>query len=257
MRVWRGQPNPLGATWDGMGVNFALFSEGATSVELCLYHGADDDAESACIPIRDRTNQIWHCYLPDIRPGQLYGFRVNGPYAPEQGTRFNPSKLLLDPYARAITGAMRWSDSLFAYKVGNPNGDLERDDTNSAGSMPKCVVVDPTFAWGDDRAPKVPWNRTVIYECHVKGMTMRHPDVPEYLRGTYLGLCTDVILDHLKSLGVTTVELLPVHHFVDDRMLVDRGLHNYWGYNSIAYFAPEARYATHTIGNQVYDFKSM
>jgi len=257
MRVWRGQPNPLGATWDGMGVNFALFSEGATSVELCLYHGADDDAESACIPIRDRTNQIWHCYLPDIRPGQLYGFRVNGPYAPDQGVRFNPAKLLLDPYARAITGGMRWSDSLFAYKVGSPEGDLERDDSNSAGSMPKCVVVDPTFAWGDDRAPKVPWNRTVIYECHVKGMTMRHPDVPEYLRGTYLGLCTDVILDHLKSLGVTTVELLPVHHFADDRMLVDRGLHNYWGYNSIGYFAPEARYATHAIGNQVYDFKSM
>jgi isoamylase len=152
---------------------------------------------------------------------------------------------------------MNWSDALFAYKVGDPNGDLERDDTNSAGSLPKCVVVDPTFAWGDDRAPKIPWNRTVIYECHVKGMTMRHPDVPEYLRGTYLGLCTDVIVDHLKSLGVTTVELLPVHHFVDDRMLVDRGLRNYWGYNSIGYFAPEARYATHTIGNQVYDFKSM
>ena len=257
MRVWRGRPYPLGATWDGMGVNFAIFSEGATGVELCLFRGAEDAADMARIPMRDRTNQIWHCYLPDVRPGQLYGFRVHGPYNPEQGLRFNPAKLLLDPYARAITGNLKWSDAPFAYKVGNPNGDLERDDTDSAGSMPKCVVVDPTFAWGDDRPPRVPWNKTVIYECHVKGMTMRHPEVPEHLRGTYLGLCTDVILDHLLSLGVTTVELLPVHHFIDDRMLIDRGLRNYWGYNSIGYFAPEARYATHAIGNQVYDFKSM
>jgi isoamylase len=257
MRVWRGQPYPLGATWDGMGVNFALFSESATGVELCLFRGADDATETEHIQVRDRTNQIWHCYLPDVRPGQLYGYRVHGPYEPNQGHRFNPAKLLLDPYARAVTGALKWSDSLFAYKLGNPNEDLERDDSNSAGSMPKCVVVDPTFAWGDDRRLKVPWNRTVIYECHVKGMTMRHPGVPEHLRGTYLGLCTDVVVDHLLSLGVTTVELLPVHHFVDDRMLVDRGLRNYWGYNSIGYFAPEARYATHAIGNQVYDFKSM
>jgi isoamylase len=257
MRVWRGQPYPLGATWDGMGVNFALFSENATGVELCLFRTADDGTESQKVQVRERTNMVWHCYLPDVRPGQLYGYRVHGPYEPQNGHRFNPAKLLLDPYARAITGPIKWSDAVFPYKVGSPNEDLEPDLTNSAGSMPKCVVVDSTFAWGDDRAPRVPWNRTVIYECHVKGMTMLHPRVPENLRGTYLGLCSDEILDHLLSLGVTCVELLPVHHFVDDRRLVDRGQRNYWGYNSIGYFAPEARYTASGVGNQVYEFKSM
>jgi isoamylase len=257
MRVWRGQPYPLGATWDGMGVNFALFSESATGVELCLFNGADDDTESVKIPVRERTNQIWHCYLPDVRPGQLYGYRVHGPYEPQQGHRFNPAKLLIDPYARAITGALKWSDTVFAYPVGGQHEDLEPDSRNSAGSMPKCVVIDPTFAWADDRPLRIPWNRTVIYECHVKGMTMLHPDVPEHLRGTYLGLCCDPVLDHLLSLGVTSVELLPVHHFIDDRRLVERGLRNYWGYNSIGYFAPEARYSAHGVGSQVYEFKSM
>jgi isoamylase len=240
-----------------MGVNFALFSENATGVELCLYSNEGDAEESTKIPVKDRTNQVWHCYLPDVRPGQLYGYRVHGPYDPSQGHRFNPAKLVIDPYARAITGGIRWSDSVFAYKVGGEREDLELDHSNSAGSMPKGVVVDTTFTWGDDRSPGIPWNRTVIYECHVKGMTMQHPGVPERLRGTYLGLATDPVIDHLLSLGVTTVELLPVHHFVDDRHLIEKGLKNYWGYNSIGYFAPEARYACSGLGNQMYEFKSM
>jgi isoamylase len=257
MRVWKGAPYPLGATWDGMGVNFAIFSENASDLELCLFRNAEDAEESAKIKLVERTNQVWHCYLPDVRPGQLYGWRVHGPYAPERGLPFNAAKLLLDPYARAISGGIKWDDTVFGYKLGGPNQDLERDDRNSAGAMPKCVVVDPTFAWGDDRSPRVPWNRMLIYETHVKGMTMQHPDVPAEIRGTYLGLCSDAVLDHLLALGVTSVELLPVHHFVDDRILVDRGLRNYWGYNSIGFFAPECRYASGGLGNQVYEFKSM
>ncbi len=257
MRVWRGNPYPLGATWDGMGVNFAIFSENATHAELCLFKGATDAEEMAHIHLKERTNQVWHCYLPDVRPGQLYGWRMHGPYEPNQGHRFNPAKLLLDPYAKAITGGIRWDDTVFGYKLGGPNEDLEKDERNSAGAMPKCVVVDPTFAWGDDRAPKVPWNRTVIYEAHLKGMTKLHPEVPESIRGTYLGMCSDVMLDYLLSLGVTSLELLPVHHFVDDRTLVDKGLRNYWGYNTIGFLAPEARYASGGLGNQVYEFKTM
>ena len=257
MRVWRGTPYPLGATWDGMGVNFAIFSENATHAELCLFKGENDAEESAHIHLKERTNQVWHCYLPDVRPGQLYGWRMHGPYEPEQGHRFNPAKLLLDPYALAITGGIRWDDTVFAYKLGGEKEDLERDDRNSAGAMPKCVVVDSTFAWGDDRAPKVPWNRTVIYEAHVKGMTKLHPEVPEPIRGTYLGMCSDVMLDYLLSLGVTSLELLPIHHFVDDRTLIDKGLRNYWGYNTIGFLAPEARYASGSLGHQVYEFKTM
>jgi isoamylase len=261
MRTWRGKPYPLGATWDGMGVNFAIFSENATGVELCLYDGEADAGECHRIALTERTNQVWHCYLPDVRPGQLYGYRVHGPYEPQKGHRFNPAKLLLDPYAKAITGGIRWDDTVFAYPMGGPREDLERDERNSAGAMPKCVVVDSTFAWGDDRPPSVPWNRTVIYETHVKGMTALHPGVPEQMRGTYLGLCADPVIDHMLALGVTAVELLPVHHFVDDRMLVDKGLRNYWGYNSIGFFAPDSRYAcgahSRQFGHQVYEFKSM
>ena len=257
MKVWQGRPYPLGATWDGMGVNFALFAENATGVELCLYRNHEDAEETEKIQLRERTNQVWHCYLPEVRPGQLYGYRVHGPYEPERGHRFNPAKMVLDPYARAVTGQVRWNDSVFAYQVGGPNEDLEPNATNSAGAMPKSVIVDSTFAWGDDRPPRTPWNRTVIYEAHVKGMTIRHPDVPEHLRGTYLGLCTDPILDHLRALGITAVELLPVHHFINDRRLVEMGLTNYWGYNSIGFFAPDARYATTGGGNQVYEFKTM
>ncbi len=257
MRVWRGKPYPLGATWDGKGVNFALFSENATGLELCLFYGAEDAIESHHIQVRERTNQVFHCYLPDVRPGQLYGYRVHGPYDPAQGHRFNPAKLVLDPYTKAVSGEIKWSDAVFPYKVGGPNEDAEIDSSNSAGGMPKCVVVDDAFSWGGDRRPEVPWNRTVIYEAHVKGMTIKHPDVPERFRGTYLGLCSDPMIDHFLSLGITAVELLPVHEFVNDRGLVEKGLTNYWGYNSIGFFAPDVRYSTSGLGNQVYEFKSM
>ena len=257
MRVWPGQPYPLGATWDGEGVNFALFSENATGVELCLFEGPEDARESARIPLRERNDQIWHCYLPDVRPGQLYGYRVHGPYEPSEGHRFNPNQLLIDPYAKAISGTIKWSNALFAYKVGGPREDMEMSDSNSAGGMPKGVVVDSAFTWGDDSAPRTPWNRTVIYEAHVKGMTQLHPDVPERWRGTYLGIASDPIMDHLLSLGVTAVELLPVHHFAVDRHLAEQGLTNYWGYNSIGFFAPDVRYSTGGLASQVYEFKSM
>ncbi len=257
MRVWPGQPYPLGANWDGQGVNFAIFSENATGVELCLFNHEDDAVESHKIMLRERTDQVWHAYLPDVRPGQFYGFRVHGPYDPANGNRFNPAKLLIDPYAKAITGAIKWSNALFAYKVGSPQEDLEPDPNNSAGGVPKCVVIDPAFTWEDDRPLRVPWNRTVIYECHTKGMTILHPDIPENLRGTYLGLCSDPVIEHLLALGITAVELLPVHQFVVDRQLAERGLTNYWGYNSIGFFAPDVRYAAKGLGNQVYEFKSM
>ena len=257
MRVWPGQPYPLGATWDGEGVNFAIFSENATGVELCLFNHEDDATESAKIQIREQTDQVWHCYLPDVRPGQYYGYRVHGPYNPEEGHRFNPAKLLIDPYAKAITGSIKWSNAVFAYKVGGPKEDLEPDPDNSAGRVPKSVVIDNAFTWENDKRPTTPWNRTVIYECHVKGMTIKHPDVPEHLRGTYLGLAADAMLDYFTSLGVTAIELLPVHQFVVDRHLPEKGLTNYWGYNSIGFFAPDVRYATRGLGNQVYEFKSM
>jgi isoamylase len=243
-RVWPGAPAPLGATWDGEGTNFALFSEHATGVELCLFDQPDAAVESAKVTLSERTDQIWHAYLPDVRPGQLYGYRVHGPYAPEQGHRFNPAKLVIDPYAKAINGTIRWSDALSGYSMEAPEEerDLVPGPGNSAGGLPKCVVVEPAFSWGDDKNPRTPLNRTVIYECHVKGMTMLHPGVPETIRGTYLGLATDPIVDHLLSLGVTAVELLPVHHFVTERRLAQMGLVNYWGYGTIGFFAPDVRY---------------
>ena len=257
MRVWPGRPYPLGATWDDIGVNFALFSEHATGVDLCLFREEGDVAEAATIHLSERTDQVWHCYLPDARPGQYYGYRAHGPYAPELGQRFNAAKLLIDPYAKAITGAIKWSNDLFAYKVGPTLDDREPDPDNSAGGVPKSVVIDSAFTWGDDGPLHVPYNRTIIYECHVKGMTMRHPDVPPELRGTYLGLCSDPMLEYFQSLGVTALELLPVHQFVVDRHLAERGLTNYWGYNTIGFFAPDVRYATRGLGNQVYEFKTM
>jgi glycogen operon protein len=257
MRVWPGQPYPLGASWDGQGVNFAIFSEHATSVELCLFNHEDDAEESHKIAMPEYTDQVWHCYLPDVRPGQFYGYRVSGPYEPQNGNRFNPAKLLIDPYAKAITGSIKWSNALFAYKVGSANEDLEPDPDNSAGGVPKCVVIDPAFTWDNDRPLHIPWNRTVIYECHVKGMSKLHPDVPENIRGTYLGLASDAMIEYFLALGITAVELLPVHQFVVDRHLAERGLTNYWGYNSIGYFAPDVRYAAKGLGNQVYEFKSM
>jgi glycogen operon protein len=257
MRVWPGHPSPLGATWDGEGTNFAVFSEHATAVELCLFRNPTDGTECERVGLTEKSEHVWHAYLPEVRPGQCYGYRLHGPSARAEGHWFNPAKLLLDPYARAISGPVRWSDELFAYNLADPGPDPSIDDRDSAGALPKCVVVDPAFEWGDDRPPRIPWTRTVIYECHVKGMTMRHPGVPEGERGTYLGLSSDGIVDHLRNLGVTAVELMPVHQFVAERPLVARGLTNYWGYNSIGFFAPDVRYATGGLGQQVSEFKSM
>jgi len=251
--VWPGRPDPRGATWDGEGVNFALFSENAERVELCVF----DDAgrrQLQRIALSERTDQVWHCYLPEARPGMLYGYRVYGRYRPDEGSRFNPHKLLLDPYATQIVGALRWSDALFGYTPGHRREDLSYDRRDSAGGMPKCKVIDPAFTWGDDRGPDVPWHEMVIYELHVRGYTMQHPDVPPQLRGTYAGLATAPVIDYLKRLGVTTIELMPVHAFVDDRRLVEQGLRNYWGYNTIGFFAPDARYSA---SGKVNEFKTM
>jgi isoamylase len=257
LRTHPGSPYPLGGTWDGEGVNFAVFAEHATRVELCLFDAAHDADASSRIALVEHDAFVWHVRLPDVRPGQLYGYRVHGPYAPAEGHRHNPANLLIDPYAKAISGTIRWSDALFGYVPGDPAADLSRNEADSAGGMPKGVVIEPAFSWGDDRPPRIPWTRTVIYECHVKGLTQRHPEVPERLRGTYLGLAADPVVAHLQALGVTAVELMPVHHFVDDRQLVERGLRNYWGYNTIGFFAPDVRYATAGSGQQVAEFKTM
>ncbi|MGE5853126.1 MAG: glycogen debranching protein GlgX [Deltaproteobacteria bacterium] len=257
MKLWPGKPYPLGATWDGAGVNFSLFSENATKVELCLFDRNDDRRETR-IPMTEQTHQVWHVYLPEVRAGQFYGYRVHGPYEPQLGHRFNPSKLLLDPYAKAITRTVRWSDALFGYRIGDPEQDLSRDDRDSAPDMPKCVVVDPAFSWGNDVPPAIPWHQTIIYELHVKGFTMRHPAVPPELRGTYAALTCSEVIDYLKGLGISAVEVMPVHQFIADKHLADRGLTNYWGYNSIGFFAPDARYASSgATGEQVTEFKSM
>jgi isoamylase len=251
--VWPGRPYPRGATWDGQGVNFALFSEHAEKVELCIFDERGR-REVQRITLPEHTDQIWHGYLPEARPGMLYGYRVYGPYKPEAGHRFNPNKLLLDPYARWIVGGINWSDAHYGYRVGHPREDLSFDRRDSAPGMPKCRIIDTAFTWGDDRRPQVPWHETVIYEVHVKGFTMRHPGVPPALRGTYAGLATTPAIEHLKRLGVTTVELMPVHTFVDERRLVQNGLRNYWGYNSIGYFAPDNRYSA---TGRLSEFKTM
>ncbi len=251
--VWRGQPQPLGASWDGEGVNFALFSERADRVELCLFD-LRTRRETERIAMRWQTNQVWHCYLPEARPGLLYGYRVHGPYDPKQGLRFNPHKLLLDPYAKHIDGDIRWSDALFGYRVGGAREDLTMDRRDDAPGMPKCRVVDTAFTWGEDRPPRAPWHDTIIYELHVKGFTQLHPDIPPHLRGTYAGLATDPVIEHLKRLGITAVELMPVHAFVDERSVVEKKLKNYWGYNSIGFFAPDMRYSA---TGSINEFKSM
>ncbi|MBI3128543.1 MAG: glycogen debranching protein GlgX [Candidatus Tectomicrobia bacterium] len=257
MNVWPGSPYPLGATWDGAGVNFALFSENATAVELCLFEKPGSAREYARIRLEEQTNFIWHGYLPDVRPGFFYGFRVHGPYAPHEGHRFNPAKLLLDPYAKAITGGPRWRDEHFGYRIREPENGAP-DERDNAEWMPKCVVVDPAFTWGGDALLRTPWHKTIIYEMHVKGFTARHPGVPEELRGTYAGLACPAVIDYLKGLGVTAVELMPVHQFVTDRHLAEKRLANYWGYNSIGFFAPHARYSSsgHS-GQQLTEFKRM
>ncbi len=251
--VWPGRPDPRGAIWDGEGVNFALFSEHAERVELCIFD-ASGRRELQRVEIAERTDQVWHCYLPEARPGLLYGYRVHGPYRPDEGLRFNPHKLLLDPYARNIVGSLRWSDALFGYTIGSKRGDLSMDRRDSAAAMPKCKVIEPAFTWGDDRSPNIAWHEMVIYELHVRGFTMQHPEVPPHLRGTYAGLATAPVIDYLKRLGVTTIELMPVHSFVDDRRLTGAGLRNYWGYNTIGFFSPDARYSA---SGKVNEFKTM
>jgi isoamylase len=256
VHAWPGKPYPLGPTWDGQGTNFSLFSENAERVQLCLFD--DSGGNETRVELYERTAFNWHCYLPGIGPGQCYGYRVHGPYAPEHGHRFNPSKLLLDPHAKAITGSVDWNAAnVFPYAT-SEEGDLRPDDQDDASAMPKCVVIDPFFDWEGDRHLETPWSDTIIYEVHVKGFTIRHPDVREDLRGTYAGLASEPAISHLKSLGVTAVELLPVHQIIPESFLVERELTNYWGYSSIGYFAPHCDYAaTGSRGEQVREFKGM
>ncbi|NTW01200.1 MAG: glycogen debranching protein GlgX [Oscillochloris sp.] len=253
-----GSPYPLGATWNGTGVNFAIFSAYATAIELCLFEYPDDLRESVRIPLTSQTDQVWHTYIPGIGPGQLYGYRVHGPYAPAQGHRFNPHKLLLDPYAKAISGPIYWDDAAYGYTIGNVAEDLSYDERDSAPFMPRCVVIDSAFDWGDEQRPKTALNDSIIYEAHVKGLTIQHPEVPPQLRGTYGGLAHPAIIGYLTELGITAIELLPVHQFTDDRFLVEKDLHNYWGYNTLNFFAPAVQYARYMHpGDQVSAFKSM
>ncbi len=252
-RVLPGSPYPLGATWDGTGVNFALFSAHADSVELCLFD-AGGHREVERIPLPEYTDEVWHGYLPDLRPGQLYGYRVHGPYEPQHGHRFNSHKLLIDPYAKALSGALVWSDAHFGFRLGSPRQDLVMDRRDNARLMPKCRVVDTAFAWSGDRPPQVPWPETIVYELHVRGFTMRHPLVPAQLQGTFLGLAQPAVIDHLLKLGITAVELLPVHAVVDERHLMEMGLRNYWGYNPINFFAADPRYY---LSSPHGDFKTM
>lgn len=257
MEFWPGNPYPLGATWDGAGVNFALFSENATAVELCLFDFPPGAGELR-IPLTEKDNFIWHIYLPGLTPGQCYGYRVSGPYDPENGQRFNPYKLLLDPYAKAIDGTVVWNNALFGYTIGDPNQDVSFNADDSAPFMPKSVVIDPHFDWGNDARPMTPWHETTIYELHVKGFTRLCSEVPEPLRGTYSGLACPPVLNYLKSLGITAVELMPVHQSVSEQFLAERGLSNYWGYNTIGYFTPDARFASGgKTGDQVIEFKQM
>jgi len=243
MRVWPGSPYPLGATWDGIGANFAIFSEHATRVELCLFDSPDASSEGLTIPLPEHTDMVWHGYLPDVRPGQLYGYRVHGPYEPRAGHRFNPAKLLFDPYAKVVGRCERWHESLFGYTFGSPDSDLSFDPRDSAPYAPLAAVADTAFTWGGDRAPRTPWHETIIYELHVEGFTKLHPKIPEHLRGTFLGLASEPAIRHLVELGITAVELMPLHYHVDEYHVVKRGLTNYWGYNTLGYFAPDPRFA--------------
>ncbi len=256
--IWRGGPYPLGASWDGKGTNFSLYAANAEGVELCLF---DEEQREERIRLTECSMHNWHCYLPDVGPGQSYGYRVFGRYAPEEGMRFNPAKLLIDPYAKAIEGGVEWAAANtlpYVPDAGNEDADLEPDDEDSAPAVPRCVVIDDRFDWDEDRHPRRPWSETVIYETHVRGFTMRHPEVRDDLRGTYAGLASDAAVGYLRELGVTAVELLPIHHIVEESFLVERGLNNYWGYSSIGYLAPHSRYAaTGGRGEQIREFKGM
>jgi isoamylase len=256
--VLPGRPYPLGATWDGTGVNFAVYSENATKVELCLYDNRSK-AETERIFVGETTAFVHHCYVPGLQPGQLYGFRVDGPWDPANGLRFNPSKLLVDPYSMAISGSIDWTQPIFPYQInGREDADLERDDRDNSQGMCKSVVVNPYFDWEQDRQPRTPLADSVIYELHVRGFSMLNQQVPDEQRGTYAGLASPPAIKYLKDLGITAVELMPVHHFIDDKSLVERGLRNYWGYNTLGYFSPEARYSSSgDTGSQVAEFKAM
>lgn len=256
IKILPGQPFPLGSTWDGRGVNFSIYSHNAEKVELCLYN--DKEKETNRIELSQRSGHIWHIYLLGVKPGQRYGYRVYGPYEPQNGHRFNPHKLLIDPNTKTISGVINWHDSLFGYEVGNKDEDLSFSKSDSSKFMPKCVVIDPNFDWEGDRPPNIPLHESVIYELHVKGFTQTHPDIPENIRGTYAALAHPVTIDYLKSLGVTAIELMPIHHFVSDRHLIEKGLTNYWGYNTLNYFSPDVRYAASgMLGEQVAEFKNM
>jgi len=258
VRVWPGDPYPLGATWTGVGVNFALFSAHATKVELCLFDAPDASNARISIPLPEQTDMVWHAFLPDARPNQLYGYRVHGPYDPAIGHRFNPNKVVMDPYAKSVARAVRWSNEMFGYEVGHNDEDLSFDARDNAAFAPLAAVVDSAFTWGDDRPPRTPWRNTVIYEMHVRGFSKQHLGIAGHLRGTYEALTTEPALEHLKALGVTAVELMPVHHHARDRHLEEKALSNYWGYNSFGYFAPERRLAaSRTPAGAVREFKRM
>ncbi len=256
--IYPGKPYPLGATWDGEGVNFALYAENATSVELCLFDTDQDESESHIILIAERSHQVWHVYLPWAKPGQLYGYRVHGPFDPQNGHRFNPNKVLIDPYAKAISGTIQWHEAMFGYEMNHPDQDLSFNEKDNAPYIPKSVVIDPAFNWDGDKAPKIPYHKSIIYETHVKGFTKLHPAIPEAIRGTYAALAHPITIQYLNSLGITAIELMPVHHFVNDSILQDKGLSNYWGYNTIGFFAPDVRYSSSgVLGEQVTEFKNM
>src|SRR5687768_6484259 len=251
MKIWPGQPYPLGATWDGFGTNFSVFSEVANRVELCLF---DEHGAETRVDLPENTALCWHGYLPQVGPGQRYGYRIHGPWEPHHGHRCHPSKLLIDPYAKAIDGDVDWNEAVFGYRFDAPDGPM--NDADSGPHVPKSVVINPFFDWSNDKQPRIPWHKTVVYEAHVRGLTMRHPGVPEEMRGTYAALAHPAVIDHLKDLGVTAVELMPVHHFVHDSILVGRGLRNYWGYNSIGYLSPYSGYSSSGgAGQQVQEFK--
>ena len=258
INIYPGHPYPLGSSWDGKGVNFAIFADHATAVELCLFNDETDIKEVFKLSLIERTHHVWHGYVPGLKPGQLYGFRIHGPYEPEKGCRFNHNKLLIDPYAKAISGVIDWHDSLFGYIIGSEEEDLSFSEDDSAAFIPKSIVIDPAFDWEDEKPLDISYHESIIYEAHVKGFTMQHPDIPEGIRGTYSGLAHEVTLKYLKDLGVTAIELMPVHQFVNDKTLVEKGLNNYWGYNTIGFFAPDIRYSSGTErGSQVVEFKEM
>jgi len=258
LRIWPGSPYPLGATWDGRGVNFAIFSENATEVTLLLYQSEESKDPTYKISLPERTGYVWHAYLADVLPGQLYSYSVDGPFEPQKGLRFNRNKALIDPYAKAVAGTISLDNALFGYKIGDNSDDLTFDESESGPFVSKSIVIDTTYDWEGDELLRIPWNETVIYETHVKGFTKLHPEIPQNKRGTYSGLSSPEVIRYLKDLGVSAVELLPIHHHVDNKFLVDGGLKNYWGYNTIGYFAPDSRYSsTGKSGEQVKEFKDM